>query len=122
MEYLRLAERPDELITRDEVERQAELWAARVSPAPNMKKISGRRSSRIEFLRHACAWLKFMGRLQERVPAPGRFDDQLGEFARFLREEKGLNPRNSKDRCAAIGRFLEVLTANDIPLQRSPFP
>lgn len=116
VEYLRLAERPGELITRDEVERQSELWAARVSPAPNMRKISGRRSSRIEFLRHACAWLKFMGRLQERVPAPGRFADQLGEFARFLGEEKGLNPRNSKERCATIGRFLEMLTANDMPL------
>ena len=116
MEYLRLAERPGELITRDEVERQAELWAARDSPAPNMRKVSGRRSSRIEFLRHACAWLKFMGRLQERVPAAGRFADQLSEFARFLGEEKGLDSRNSRERCATIGRFLELLTANDMPL------
>ncbi|TWU62574.1 hypothetical protein V7x_43090 [Crateriforma conspicua] len=118
VDYLRLAERPGELITRDEVERQAKLWAGRVSPAPNMRRISGRRSSRIEFLRHACAWLKFMGRLQESVPTSGRFADELGEFARFLDREKGLNPGCSNARCAAIGRFLELLTANTIPLHK----
>lgn len=116
VEYLRLADRLGESITRDEVERQAERWAARVSPAPNMRKIPGRRGSRIEFLRYACAWLKFMGRLQEPVRAPGQCTKQLDEFARFLRGEKGLNPRTVKDRCAAVERFLEQLVAKDSSL------
>ncbi len=115
-DYLRLADRNGEIIAREEVEQKAELWAARVSASPNIKKIAGRRSSRIEFLRHVCAWLKFMGRLQTPAPSPSRFADQLAEFARFLLQEKGLNLRTVKDRCNTVGRFLEGVTANDSPL------
>ncbi|APZ93225.1 site-specific integrase [Fuerstiella marisgermanici] len=115
-EYLRLADRPGEPIARAEVEQQAELWAKRISPCPNMRKISGRRSSRIEFLRHVCSWLKFMGRLQLPTPAPSRFADQLDEFANFLLQEKGLNPRTVSERCDTVERFLEKVTSNSSPL------
>ncbi|MEO2033666.1 MAG: site-specific integrase, partial [Planctomycetaceae bacterium] len=72
----------------------------------------GRRSSRIEFLRHACSWLKFIGRLQLPTPVPCRFADQLDEFARFQLQEKCLNPRAVREGCATVGRFLEEVIAN----------
>jgi site-specific recombinase XerD len=74
-----------------------------------MKNMKGRRSSRGEFLRHACAWLKFMDRLQAPKTPPGPYDDQLATFAKFLLCEKGLNSRTAKDRCDIVRRFLDRL-------------
>ncbi len=90
-QYLRLGDRPDELITYAEVKTQAVCWANRSSKSPNMRKIKGRRSSRGEFLRHACSWIKFMGRLQMPTAPAGPCAEQLATFANHLLRDKGLS-------------------------------
>src|SRR5436305_4087886 len=57
---LRLAERPGELISRGEIERQAHLWAQQPGP----RKLIGSACLRVTFRRHATQWLQFWGRLQ----------------------------------------------------------
>ena len=114
---LRLANRPGEAISYAEVEEQATLWASRNSLAPNMKNMKRRCSSRGEFLRHACAWLRFMGRLQMPAATAGPWDSQLATFASFLLHDKELNPRTVKDRCDRVRRFLGGLVVNDNSLR-----
>jgi len=113
---LRLADRPGEMITHEEVEEQATLWANRNSQAPNMRNIKGRHSSRGEFLRHACAWLRFIGRLQMPTAPPGPCAEQLAAFANFLRCDKGLHPATVQVRCRAVRRLLDRLAVNSSSL------
>jgi integrase/recombinase XerD len=79
--YLRLGDRPAEGICFAEVEEQATLWANRL---PHRQDTLRRRSSRGEFLRHACAWLRFLGRLQPPATPRGPFADHIATFADFL--------------------------------------
>jgi len=112
----RLAYRPGEVISYAEVQEQATLWAKRASQAPNMRNMKRRRSSRGDFLRHACAWLRFMGRLQMPTVPPGPCADQLATFANFLLRDKGLSPGSVRRRCDTIRRFLDRLVVSHKPL------
>jgi len=114
---LRLVDRPGEVISFAEVEEQATLWADRSSQAPNMRNTKRRHSSRGEFLRHVCAWLRFMGRLQMPIAPSDPCADQLTTFANFLLHEKGLNPRTVKERCDRVRRFLDRLAMSNNSLQ-----
>ncbi len=109
----RLADRPGEAISYAEVEEQATLWANRSSPAPNMRNMERRRSSRGEFLRHAGAWLRFMGRLQMPTDPPGPCADQLAAFTNFLLFDKGLKPGTVQVRCRTVRRLLDHLAVNN---------
>jgi integrase/recombinase XerD len=110
--YLRLGDRPGEVISFSEVQQQATLWAHR-TPQPTGAK--QRRSSRVEFLRYACSWLRYLGRLQMPTTAPSPFADQIATFAHFLRD-KGLNPRTVKDRCYTVRRFLDRMAVDNCSL------
>ena len=103
---LRLADRPGELLTRAEVEQQADHWADRRPRPPRMKR---RQLSRTRFLRYALRWLRFLGRLQRPAPPPGSCADRVAAFAEALRGEKGLSPRTITDRCFAVQQFLQRL-------------
>jgi integrase/recombinase XerD len=111
-QYLRLGDRPGELIAYAEVETQATRWASRSSKSPNMRKIKGRRSSRGEFLRHASSWIKFMGRLQMPTAPAGPCAEHLATFANHLLRDKGLSTRTVRDRCRIVRRILGNLTGN----------
>jgi integrase/recombinase XerD len=111
--YLRLADRPGEAIAYAEVEEQATVWANRPSHSLNTQR---RRSSRGEFLRHACAWLRFLGRLQPPATPHSPFAQQIATFADFLLRDKGLNSRNVGVRCDFVRRFLDGLTAKPVLL------
>src|SRR5438270_11403427 len=74
---LRLAERPGEVISRGEIERQARLWAQQPGP----RKLIGSEWQRVRFLRHATQWLQFCGRLQPLAETPYRYAEMLAAFA-----------------------------------------
>ena len=57
---LRLADRPDELITRAEIEAEADRWANRQPRPPAMRSV---RRAWLRFTGHATRWLTFLGRL-----------------------------------------------------------
>lgn len=100
---LRLADRPDELVTRAEIEAEADRWADRRPQPPAM------RSPRLAWLRftgHATRWLAFLGRLQPPVTAPRPYAEHVAQFADFMLRERGLSPRTVESRCRAIHEFL----------------
>jgi site-specific recombinase XerD len=100
---LRLADRPGEVISRVEIERQAHLWANR-SGTP---KGSGFSRSRYRFRQYATRWLAFLGRLQPTaVPPPHPFAQEIAAFAEYLGREKGLAATTIDGRCLALGQFL----------------
>jgi integrase/recombinase XerD len=111
--YLRLDDRPGEAIPHAEVEEQATLWANRPSHSRNTQPP---RSSRGEFLRHACAWLRFLGRLQPPATPRSPFAHQIATFADFLLRDKGLSSRKVRGRCDLVRRFLDRLAAKHISL------
>ena len=109
---LRLAERPSELISRGEIERQAHLWAQQPIP----RRVIGSESQRaVTFRRHATQWLQFSGRLQSLPETPHRYAEVITAFANFLSDEKGLAPTTIRACCSQVREFLDRLgsTASD---------
>lgn len=106
MSRLNLAERSGECIDRDEIDRQAALWA---------KRAAGQRKhgqcSRQVFRSHATRWLQFLGRLAPPVKVDKPFAEHIGEFAAYLRDEKGLSPITVHCRSLVLHRFFAQLTA-----------
>ncbi len=108
---LRLAERPGELISHAEIERQAHLWAQQ----PSSRTVIGSERQRVRFLRHATQWLQFCGRLQPLPHAPHRYAQMMAAFADSLSREKGLAPSTIRACCSMVRRILGRLgpTAGD---------
>jgi Phage integrase family len=103
---LNLAERPGECIDRDEIDRQAALWAKRGGG----KRKHGRCSGQV-FRSYATRWLHFLGRLAPPAQVDKPFAEQIGAFAAYLRGEKGLSPITVHCRSLVLHRFLAQLTA-----------
>ncbi len=108
---LRLAERPDELISHSEIERQARRWAKQPGP----RKEIDSKGQRMYFIRYATQWLQFSGRLQPLSDPPHRYAEMIATFAGFLDREKGLAPTTIRACCSRVRVFLDQLgsTAND---------
>jgi site-specific recombinase XerD len=109
-DFLRLADRPGETISHDEIEQNAALWAERQRKPPYRK---GGRSSRETFLRHATRWLRFQGRLAQRPVRISPYTGMIAAFADFMRIERGLSPATIRGRCWFVQRFLDRLDTND---------
>lgn len=108
---LRLAQRPGELISSGQIERQARCWAQQPGP----RKVIGSEWQRVYFLRYATQWLQFCGRLQPLSDPPHRYAEMLAAFADFLGREKGLVPSTIRACCSMARTFLDRLgsTVND---------
>ncbi|MGO9270984.1 MAG: tyrosine-type recombinase/integrase [Terriglobia bacterium] len=105
-DYLRLADRPGEVLTTAEIQEKAILWADRPpKPAQGNQRIS----SRGRFLRHATHWLQFLGRLQQSVPPSCPYAELISDFAEHLRRDRELSPLTIDYRCWAIRDFLRQL-------------
>ncbi len=100
---LRLADRPGELISRAEIEAEADRWANREPKPPNMKAA---RLSWLRFHGHAIRWLGFLGRLQPPASAPRPYAEHIGQFTDYMLRERGLSPRTADYRCRTIQEFL----------------
>ena len=107
---LRLAERPDEMISPVEVEQQAVRWAQRPrrTSQPSNPKLARQR-----FLCHVTQWLKFLGRWQAAATQPSPFAEQIAAFADYLRLERNLSPRTIHRSCWTARRFLHRLGTAD---------
>lgn len=108
---LRLAERPGELVSTGEIERQARRWA--LQPGP--RKVVGSKWQRVYFFRYATQWLQFCGRLQPLSDPPHRYAEMIAAFTDFLCREKGLVPSTIRTSCSIVRTFLDRLglTASD---------
>lgn len=102
-EALGLAKRPDEPITRAEIETQAKLWTRRYH-RERFTPVSS--ATRPRFVRFATGWLRFLGRLQPLTPPAGPFDEWLHAFADDLRQDRGLNAKSVSNHCRSIRDFL----------------
>src|SRR5262249_39364267 len=100
---LRLADRPDELITRAEIEAEADRWANREPKRPNKRSA---RPSCLRFIGHATRWLRFLGRLQPPTSVPRPYAECVTQFADYMLRDRGLSPHTVEYRCRTIREFL----------------
>ena len=103
---LRLAERPGDFITPDEIKCAADRWVGRHSHQPSPRTVS---SAWRKFTRNAMRWLSFLCRLQTPAPATRPYADLITRFADYMHQERGLSPRTIDCRCRAIHDFLARL-------------
>jgi integrase/recombinase XerD len=89
-EALRLAERPSEVITRSEIEAEAERWVNRL---PEPRRTRNGRCLRVRFTGHAVRWLTFLRRLQAPAIIQQPYADHVAIFADYMVRERGLSPR-----------------------------
>jgi integrase/recombinase XerD len=87
---LRLAERPGEIITRIELEAEAERWVNR-RPKPRGRQSD--RRLRVEFTSHAVRWLTFLRRLQPLATAERPYAEHVAQMADSMLRERGLSPQ-----------------------------
>ena len=77
---LRLAERPGELITRSEIEAEAERWVNRL---PKPRRTRNGRCLRVRFTGHAIRWLTFLGRLQPPATIQQPYAEHVAQIRRL---------------------------------------
>jgi integrase/recombinase XerD len=100
---LRLAERPGELVARDEIEAEADRWAERRPKPPNMRSA---RLARLRFTGHAARWLSFLGRLRPPADVQRPYAEHVAQFNDYMLRERGLSPRTAEYRCREAQEFL----------------
>lgn len=111
---LRLAERPAELITQEEIKAEANLWTSRHSSASSRQP---KASSRYRFVRHATHWLSFLGRLQPTPAVSLPNADLVDQFADCMRRERGLTYRTIETYCHAVHDLLIQLDKASLRLE-----
>lgn len=94
---LRLDDRPGELITRAEIDAEADRWVNR-----RRKRDRGMPT----FTGHAIRWLTFLGRLQK-PPVQRPYADEIAQFAEYQLRERGL----SRQTVAVTGWIIQRLLA-----------
>jgi site-specific recombinase XerD len=110
---LRLAERPNSIISLQEIEEAGTRWASRRAIPPIRLRPD---LSKQFFMRQAVRWLKFMGRLQP-PPTPAKpHEEKMVEFADFMLRERGLSPATIAFQCYTVSQFLDRLCDGGRPL------
>jgi hypothetical protein len=112
-EYLKLAARPGEAITLQEIEEAGTRWSSRELPWRTMLQP---RLSRQRFIYVAVGWLTFLNRLSIPARPAKAYDEMRVEFADFMQKERGLAPSAIEQRCSSVEEFLGQLCAADRPL------
>jgi hypothetical protein len=107
--YLRLQERPNDMISATEIESQADRWSKRPRTAARSEQSH---LARATFLGYATRWLKFLGRWQASVTAPHRYADRIAEFSDHMRRERGLASATIHLRCRVAQEFIDCLCAS----------
>jgi integrase/recombinase XerD len=104
--YLRLADRQEQLISLQEIERAASRWASHNWPLP---KSSHAKVSRDYFIAQAAGWLTFLNRLQIAPKPVEVYDQMLVDFTNFMKIDRGLSPITVEYRCRSVRPFLDRL-------------
>jgi site-specific recombinase XerD len=112
-QYLNLSERPDEIISRQEVDEAGTLWSSRKSLPPIQLHP---KLSRQRFIHHAVGWLTFLNRIQNPAKPVTAYDQMLSEFADFMLKERGLSPATIESRCCDVRSFLKRVCDGERPL------
>jgi integrase/recombinase XerD len=113
--YLRLAERPDAIISAEELDQAAAIWVRRPLPSPPR---TGADWARGRFRWHASAWLQFLGRLEPPPAKPRPYADHLAAFTDYMGRERGLAPSTIALRCRELEPYLEQLDTLGYSLRR----
>jgi integrase/recombinase XerD len=116
---LRLAERPGELITGEEIKTASDCWASRRSPQRSLLTVS---TAWRLFTRFATRWLSFLGRLQPVITASQPYVEQVTAFADSMRQERGLSPRTIEINCRTVREFLVQLSEAGLRLDALTIP
>lgn len=104
--YLRLADRPDQTISIQEIEKAASRWANHNWPS---SKSSHAKVSRDYFIAQAAGWLIFLNRLQIAPKPVEDYDQMLIDFTNFMKVDRGLSPTTVEYRCRSVRPFLDRL-------------
>lgn len=104
--YLRLADRPDQAISIQEIERAASRWANHNWPSP---KSAHAKVSRDYFITQAAGWLTFLNRLKIAPKPVEVYDQMLADFTNFMKVDRGLSPITVEYRCRSVRPFLDRL-------------
>lgn len=104
--YLRLADRPNDTISIQEIERAAGRWGRYNWPSP---KSSHAKLSREYFIAQATGWLPFLDRFKIPSKPVRAYDQMLVEFGSFMKAERGLSPVTVEYRCRSVRPFLDRL-------------
>jgi hypothetical protein len=104
--YLKLAERPNLLISLQEVEDAGTRWASRKAVPPVRLRPE---LSRQRFIREAVRWLAYMERIQTASKPTKPYEDKIIEFADFMLHERGLSAATIEQRCHAVRQMLDQL-------------
>jgi integrase/recombinase XerD len=100
---LRLADRPNELISKNEIEAEAERWATR-QPKSSKRRLFPQ--ARRNFLGHGLRWLTFLGRLQPSVTVQRPCAQHIAQFTDYQLRERGLSPQTVAYHSRTIHKFL----------------
>jgi len=112
-EYLKLGDRPDAIITLQEIEAAGSRWSSRKSLPPIRLHP---KLSRQRFIHHAVGWLTFLNRLQIPAKPATPYDQMMTEFTDFMEKERGLSPATIELRCLTARAFLNRLCCGERPL------
>ncbi len=112
---LRLAKRPNELVSHAEVAARVDRWLARRSRQSTARQI---RLLGVDFTSHVIRWLTFLGRLQPTVPVQQPYAREVTQFTDYMLRERGLSPQTVVYRCRAIHQFLAEIDEADIRLDQ----
>src|SRR5439155_428956 len=106
---LRLADRPRDLITRDEIEAAATRYVRIANRRRHPKEPEKRKGGRLwyNFKTYATRWLKFMGRLHTPRQIPRPYADQIARFEEYMSRERGLSPETIASSKRTIQQFLK---------------
>jgi len=120
-EYLRLADRPSDTISFSEIKKGATRWSNHNWSSPER---SYAKRSREYFMATATDWLTFLNRLQIAPKPVTVYDQMLGEFKSFMKEDRGLSPTTVRGCCSSVRPFLiqlldgrrslETITVSDV--------
>ena len=100
-------------VDRTQIDRAAEQWSVsglhRFYRRPPDKQTA-------QFRSHVVRWLRFAGRLDEPTEPPHAYLAEVASFGEWMRRERGLSERWTKECCRAAGAFLVWLAGSDVPL------
>jgi integrase/recombinase XerD len=105
-DYLKLAHRPEQQISLQEIERAAIRWSRKrnaVSP----------KDLRNVFVSEAIAWLTFLKRVRILAEPAKVYDQMLIEFREFMEKDQALSPVTVEHRCHSVRPFLDRLLGEE---------
>jgi hypothetical protein len=108
-DHLKLADRPQDQINIQEIEKAASRWSRKKCSPPSKRLREG-------FVSETIAWLSFLSRLQIQTRPAKAYDQMLVEFKEFMEKDRGLSPTTVEHRCNSVRPFLEQ-HRDPVPLQ-----